>query len=69
MAFEELKTAINMILDEIAKRPEDVHVLQEQLREKISELEKMGQPVPDDIRTLKEGLDDGAEDLFDNMPI
>ncbi|WP_432448926.1 hypothetical protein [Aliiroseovarius marinus] len=70
MAFEELKAAIGLILDEIAKRPEDRHILQEQLREKISELEKTGQPVPDDIRKFESELeDDDADDLFDNMPI
>lgn len=70
MAFEELKASISMILDEIAKRPEDRHILQEQLREKISELEKTGQPVPTDIRKFEAKLeDDDADDLFDNMPI
>ncbi|WP_371168127.1 hypothetical protein [Aliiroseovarius sp. 2305UL8-7] len=70
MAFEELKASIGMILDEIAKHPEDVHVLQEQLRGMISELEKTGQPVPADLRAFEAGLEeDDAEDLFDNMPI
>ncbi|WP_424940475.1 hypothetical protein [Aliiroseovarius sp. S253] len=70
MAFEELKASISMILDEIAKRPEDRHVLQEQLREKIAELDKLGLPVPEDIRNFEEKLeDDDADDLFDNMPI
>ncbi|MCI2394011.1 hypothetical protein [Aliiroseovarius sediminis] len=70
MPFEELKAAISMILDEIAKRPEDRHVLQEQLREKISELEKTGQPVPADFRKFESELEgDDADDLFDNMPV
>ncbi|MCK8482882.1 hypothetical protein MUY21_02430 [Aliiroseovarius sp. S2029] len=70
MAFEELKASISMILDEIAKRPEDRHVLQEQLREKISELEKTGQPVPEDFRKFEADLeDDDADDLFDNLPV
>ena len=70
MAFEDLKAAIGALLDEIARRPEDRHVLQEQLREKISELETLGLPVPEDIARLQEKLsDEDAGDLFDNMPI
>ncbi|MDJ0630224.1 MAG: hypothetical protein QNJ44_18360 [Rhodobacter sp.] len=70
MAFEDLKAAIGAILDEIAKRPEDRHILQEQLREKISELEAMGLPVPEDIQRFEEELsEDNADDLFDNMPV
>jgi len=70
MAFEDLKAAIGAILDEIAKRPEDRHVLQEQLREKIAELEALGLPVPEDYRRFEEKLsDDSADDLFDNMPV
>ncbi|NDW53509.1 hypothetical protein [Aliiroseovarius sp. PrR006] len=70
MAFEELKASISLILDEIAKRPEDRHVLQEQLREKIAELDKLGLPVPEDIRRFEGELEqDDADDLFDNMPI
>ncbi|WP_428544955.1 hypothetical protein [Profundibacter sp.] len=53
MAFEELKAGIAMLMDEIAKRPEDAHVLQEQLREKISEMKTLGQPVPEDILELE----------------
>ena len=70
MAFEDLKASIGAILDEIAKRPEDRHVLQEQLREKIAEFEAMGLPVPADIRRFEAELsEDDADDLFDNMPV
>ena len=70
MAFEEMKAAVANILDEIAKRPEDRHVLQEQLREKIAEFEAMGLPVPEDYLKLVDELDDDeADDLFDNMPV
>ncbi len=70
MAFEDIKAAIGTILDEIAQRPEDRHVLQEQLREKIAELETLGLPVPDNIQRFEEELgEDDAEDLFDNMPV
>ncbi|WP_300512841.1 hypothetical protein [Aliiroseovarius sp.] len=70
MAFEDMKAAVASILDEIAKRPEDRHVLQEQLREKIAEFESMGLPVPEDyLRLIDELDDDDADDLFDNMPV
>ncbi len=61
MAFEELKAGITMLMDEIAKRPEDAHVLQEQLREKISELKALGLPVPEDILALELALEDKPE--------
>ena len=62
--FENLKISIAMILDEIAANPSDRHVLQEQLREKISELKALGQPVPDDIERLELALEDPENDEF-----
>lgn len=70
MAFEDFMAGIYVLLDEIQKRPEDAHVLQEQLREKISELHVLGLPVPEDLKKLEEELsEDGVEELFDNMPV
>ena len=70
MSFEDLKAAINVLVEEIAKRPQDRHILQEQLREKISELETLGLPVPEDFRRFEKELsDDDADDLFNNMPV
>jgi len=57
MAFEQLKIAITMLMDEISKRPDDAHILQEQLREKISEMKTMGLPVPDDIQAFEDALE------------
>ncbi len=57
MAFEQLKIALTMLMDEIAKRPEDEHILQESLREKISEYRTLGLPVPDDIQALENALE------------
>ena len=53
-----MKIAITMLMDEIIKRPEDAHVLQEQLREKISEMKTMGLPVPDDILVFEDALEE-----------
>lgn len=70
MAFEDLKAAVAVLMDEIAKRPEDSHVLHEQLREKIAEFKALGLPVPEDILALEEALEDEeADDFFDNMPV
>jgi len=70
MAFEQLKAGIALILEEIEKRPEDRHILQEELREKISELRALGLPVPEDILRLEAELeDDDADDMYDNMPV
>lgn len=70
MAFEDLKAAIDALMQDIAERPEDVHVLREQLREKIAELRAFGLPVPADLKQFEEelsGKDD--DDDFDNMPV
>ncbi|MBK1635691.1 hypothetical protein [Rhodovulum adriaticum] len=70
MAFEQLKAGIALILEEIEKRPEDRHVLREELREKIAELRGLGMPVPEDILKLEKQLeDDDSDDLYDNMPV
>lgn len=64
MAFEQLKIAVTMLMDEIAKRPEDAHILQEQLREKISEFKTLGLPVPEDIQALEDALEQNPDSLI-----
>jgi hypothetical protein len=68
MAFEALRASAMMILDEIAKCPDDRHVLQEQLREKIAELRGLGLPVPEDLIRFEAELSepDAAEVLPDS---
>ncbi len=68
MAFEDLKIAISMILDEIEKAPQDAHILQEQLREKLSELKSLGLPVPENLQRFEDELED-EDAFFDNMPV
>jgi peptidoglycan hydrolase CwlO-like protein len=72
MAFEDIKAAIDALMNEIVARPEDRHVLQEQLREKISELRALGLPVPADLKQFEDALSDengDDDDDFDNMPV
>lgn len=64
MAFEQIKAQIAMLMDEIAARPDDAHVLQENLREQLAKMRALGLPLPDDLvaleRTLEERLEDAA---------
>jgi hypothetical protein len=50
-----------MLMDEIAKAPEDRHELQESLREKLAEMQAMGLPLPDDLVDLEEYLEEDLE--------
>lgn len=68
--FEQTQAAITLLLQEIAARPQDRHILQESLHEKISAMRATGQPVPDDILRLEKALQDPDSDEFwDNMPV
>jgi len=70
MAFEEIRAAIDALIQEIAERPEDRLVLQEQLRTKLAEMRAMGLPVPADLKQFEDDLsDDDSDDFFDNMPV
>lgn len=68
MTYDDIRASIDRILDEIAKRPEDRLLLQEQLRVKVAELERAGLTVPADRRRIDAELE-GEEDFFDNMPV
>jgi hypothetical protein len=71
MSFENLKAGIDLLMQEIVERPEDAHVLQEQLREKLAEMRDLGLPLPEDLEKLEKFLEEqeeGGPD-FDNMPV
>lgn len=57
MAFEALKIRLLMMLDEATHQPEDLHQLQEELREEIAGFRAQGLPVPDDIAKLEKRLE------------
>jgi hypothetical protein len=57
MAFEQFRIQIAMLMDEIAKNPADAHELQESLREKLTEMQAMGLPLPEDLVGLEEYLE------------
>jgi hypothetical protein len=49
VSFENLKASIYLLLEEMTEQPEDLHQIQEQLREKIAEFRALGLPVPEDF--------------------
>ena len=59
MALEEIQARISLLLQEMVNQPEDEHEVQEQLREKLSELRALGLPLPDDPVELEKQLDAG----------
>lgn len=61
MAFEQFRVQLAMLLDEIASNPEDAHALQESLREKLTEMQALGLPLPDDLVGLEEYLEHDLE--------
>jgi len=61
MALEQFRVQIAMLMDEIAKAPEDAHALQEALRERLAEMQALGLPLPDDLVDLEEYLGEGLE--------
>jgi hypothetical protein len=61
MAFENFRVQIALLMDEIARNPEDAHELQETLREKLAEMQALGLPLPEDLVGLEEYLEEDLE--------
>ncbi len=62
MALEQLRVQVAMLMDEIAGGPADAHVLQERLREMLSEFRTMGLPLPEDLVELEQSLEAALEE-------
>ena len=58
MPFEDLKVRISLLLEQMLHQPEDVHELQETIREELSELKSSGLPLPQDLVDLEQQLED-----------
>jgi hypothetical protein len=56
MSFESMKASIYLLLEEMTEQPEDMHQLQEELREKIAEFRTLGLPVPEDFVQAEKDL-------------
>ena len=61
MAFENFRLQLALLMDEIAKNPEDAHELQESLREKLAEMQALGLPLPEDLVGLEEYLEEDLD--------
>jgi len=57
MPFESLKASIALLMEQMANQPEDMHEVQESLREKLSELRALGLPLPADLVALEAKLE------------
>ena len=62
MAFEDFRMGIAMLLDEIAKNPDNKHELQESLREKLTEMRDLGLPLPEDLVELEDYLEEDLDE-------
>ena len=60
MAYEEIRAAIDLLIDEVARHPEDQRIVYGQLREKLATLRSLGLSVPEDLIRLEQLL--AAED-------
>lgn len=58
MPFEDLKVRLSMLLDTATHQPEDLHELQESLREELATLRAQGLPLPADLVVLEKRLED-----------
>ncbi len=61
MALEDWKIRLRMLLEEATHQPEDLHELQEQLREEIAGLHAQSLPVPEDLANLEARLKDALK--------
>ncbi|PZQ50361.1 MAG: hypothetical protein DI556_07320 [Rhodovulum sulfidophilum] len=65
MAFEDFRMGLAMLLDEIAKNPDNKHELQESLREKLTEMRDLGLPLPEDLVELEDYLESDLDEEED----
>jgi len=57
MAFDDLKTEIALLLQEMENQPEDRHELYLIIREKLSEMRTYGMPLPEDLVKFEEEME------------
>lgn len=58
MPFESIKARMALLLEQMVHQPEDMHELQETLREELAELRASGLPVPLDLVELEKRLEE-----------
>lgn len=71
MAFDRLKTEIDIILANLQSEPQDPQELRMILQEKLAELRAYGMPLPQDLVDLEEALQSELEagrDITKDVP-
>jgi len=58
MSFENLKTGIALLLEQMTDSPDDAHEIQESLRAKLAEMRGLGLPLPQDLVDLERRLEE-----------
>jgi len=56
MPYGDIMTRIRLFLETATHQPEDLHELQESLREELAVLKAQGLPPPDDLKALETRL-------------
>lgn len=69
MAQTDLLAAVATLLDDLAARPEDRALLQDQLRRKVGEMREAGLHVRAELLQYEDALSEESDDDFDNMPV
>lgn len=69
MTREQLDKAVETLLVQLDKRPEDIEAIHAQLAQKIDDYHNLGLPVPDALANLEAELDQDDEDEWDNLPV
>lgn len=57
MAFDDIKAQIFDLLEKMTNQPQDLHELEEMVRERLNELRAEGLPLPDDLVDLEQRIE------------
>ncbi|MBL4757121.1 MAG: hypothetical protein JKY32_05630 [Rhizobiales bacterium] len=57
MSFEDIQAEIALLINEMDTQPHDLHELQLQIHQKLSEMKAFGMPLPADLVALEKDLD------------
>ena len=61
MAFEDLITRINLLLNDMGNQPEDAHELLEQIHLELAQMRAANLPLPEDLLALESGWTKSSE--------
>ena len=69
MAFDEIRTEIALLFDQMVEQPEDAHELALQIREMLNEMRASGMPLPEDLVELEAKLERDFEGVATPPPV